>query len=560
MTEGRNGRRNQPTANNTPVCIAGMHRSGTSMVAKLLQQAGLFLGDPSNLMPPAEENPEGFFEHLGFVRLNDELLNAAGAGWDCPPPAGFAWDDPALDPFRERAQELAAPLRPAGSWGWKDPRNSLTVPFWRSVFGPLRTVVVVRNPLEVVTSLHRRNGFSTALGLTLWQLYGERVLEDTTPEDRLVTHFDNYFLRPREELAWVLSWLGLEEMGDADSPDAVALPALRHHRKSARDLAEYGFPAAVIDLYRRLCREAKWWEGDAEWDDALTPTTRPAHVNATIARGLGQVDLIRVENDVLRRNNADFTARITELELALSAHEANRGELEGKIAERDSKVNERNALLRQQLGAIAGLQEQLAQRGAELSQLRDQLAAANDRLAERERDLEIAALHEQGLRAMFVSSQSIQLQRDAELMGTLGAVLSRHAPGAPASIYYRRLVTRVRQTVEAHVPIGVRVLVATYGDDAFLALGDRASEPFPQSTLGVAADYTDVSSAVAIAQLEALRGEGAEYLVVSGTAQPWLATHPELERHLDDGYATVFHERGLATIYALGRRQGLIPA
>jgi hypothetical protein len=42
-----------------PVAIVGMHRSGTSMVAKLLQQAGLNLGDEGDLMPPAAENPEG---------------------------------------------------------------------------------------------------------------------------------------------------------------------------------------------------------------------------------------------------------------------------------------------------------------------------------------------------------------------------------------------------------------------------------------------------------------------------------------------------------------------
>ena len=84
-----------------PVAIVGMHRSGTSMVAKLLQQAGLNLGDEADLMPPAEENPEGFYEHLEFVRLNDEVLNVAGAGWDCPPAAGFDWSDEALDPFRD---------------------------------------------------------------------------------------------------------------------------------------------------------------------------------------------------------------------------------------------------------------------------------------------------------------------------------------------------------------------------------------------------------------------------------------------------------------------------
>ena len=146
------------------------------MVAKLLQQAGLNLGDEADLMPPAEENPEGFYEHLEFVRLNDEVLNVAGAGWDCPPAAGFDWDDEALDPFRARARRLAAPLQERLPWGWKDPRTSLTLPFWRSAFGPLRTIAVVRNPLEVVTSLHRRNAFSTALGLTLWQIYAERIL------------------------------------------------------------------------------------------------------------------------------------------------------------------------------------------------------------------------------------------------------------------------------------------------------------------------------------------------------------------------------------------------
>ena len=549
-----------PNTASIPVCIAGMHRSGTSMVAQLLQRAGLFLGDPADLMPPAEENPEGFFEHLGFVRLNDEILNAAGAGWDCPPPTGFAWDDPALDPLRERARQLAAPLSASPAWGWKDPRNSLTVPFWRSALGPLRTVVVVRNPLEVVTSLHRRNGFSTALGLTLWQLYGERVLEDTTPEERLVTHFDSFFLRPQEELARLASWLGLEGSGETAPPEAVAEPALRHHRKSARDLIEDGFPAAAIELYRRLCHEAEWWEGDAAWDDALAPTTGAPHVTATIARGLGQVDLIRVENDALRRTNADFSValarrevRVAELESALEMHQAARGELEGKVAERDTLLIRRD-------NGIAALQQQIANNGAEIARLREQIGALNERIAADERQQTIAEIRERELREMLTASQSVLAQRDAELMGTLGAVLSRHAPGAPASIYYRRLVPRVRQAVEAHVPAGRRVLVATYGDDALLALGDRASEPFPRSTPGVAADYTDVDSAAAIAQLEDLRGGGAEYLVVPGTAQPWLATHPELERHLDDGCETVFHQRGLVTIYALGRREGQIPA
>ena len=61
-----------------PVAIAGMHRSGTSMVARLLQQCGLDLGPTDQLLPPRPDNPEGFWEHAAFVALNDDILTAAG--------------------------------------------------------------------------------------------------------------------------------------------------------------------------------------------------------------------------------------------------------------------------------------------------------------------------------------------------------------------------------------------------------------------------------------------------------------------------------------------------
>lgn len=551
-----------------PVAIVGMHRSGTSMVAKLLMNAGLVLGPEEDLMPPAEENPEGFFEHLDIVRLNDEVLNAAGAGWDCPPPAGFDWTGPEFDVYRDRAQHLAAKLSGDGRWGWKDPRSSLTLPFWRSALGPLQTIAVVRNPLEVVTSLHRRNGFSIALSLTLWQIYGERILGDTTPADRVVTHYDAYFLEPEREISRILDFIGLESREALTSLQATTLPRLRHHRKTARDLEAHGFSSEITDLYRRLCREAEWWEGGAETVDPADPQFFMSKASAdTISRGAGEVDLIRVENVALRRNNADFTAaltdretRITELETALLGHETMRTELDGKIAERDGKVRERNALLQVRDQAISALQQERAEREAELIHIRVQAAQLSGQLSESERGRTVAELHERELRAMLTGLQQVQLQRDAEIMGTLGAVLSRHAPGAPASIYHRKLVDQIRHLVDAHVPAEARVLVATYGDPAMLKLGSRLTEPFPRSAPGVSADYTDVSEDVAVAQLEALREAGAEYLVVPGPALPWLANHPALDRHLDRHYSVVARERGVLTIYAFNRQQGQIPA
>src|SRR5215216_1678286 len=483
-----------------PVAIVGMHRSGTSMVAKLLQQAGLYLGDEADLMPPAAENPEGFYEHLEFVRLNDEVLNVAGAGWDCPPIAEFDWDDEVLDPFRERARRLAAPLQERVPWGWKDPRTSLTLPFWRGALGPVQVIAVVRNPLEVVTSPHRRHSFSTALGSTLWQIYAERVLRDTSRDERLVTHYDSYFLDPDREIARVLQFVALHQDQDLQGLKTAAIPALRHHRKTVRDLEEHGFPVEVIDLYLRLCREAGWLEADTEaaGSNPMTPVAT-RRKRPSIARSIGHVDLLRVENELLKRTNADFSAaladreaRIAELETALQNHEALRAELDGKIAERDSRLIERNALIARRDHTINMQRQQLADAEAELDRHRGELASLTERLAERERDLQIAEIRERDLRSMLTDLQAVQLHRDSEIMATLGAVLSRYVPNAPASIYHRKLVGQVRQFVESHVPSGARILVTTYGDEAMLLLGDRATESFPRSARGVTADYTDV--------------------------------------------------------------------
>jgi hypothetical protein len=84
-----------------------------------------------------------------------------------------------------------------------------------------------------------------------------------------------------------------------------------------------------------------------------------------------------------------------------------------------------------------------------------------------------------------------------------------------------------------------------------LTLGDRPTEHFPRSPSGIAADYTDVSEEEAVAQLEARREEGAAFLVVPGTALPWLASQRTLDRHLAERYPVVAQERGIITIYAL---------
>ncbi len=62
--------------------IIGMHRSGTSLTASLLQSAGLHIG--RNLMGPSEGNVKGHFENLDFFEFHRQVLRSQGInenGW-----------------------------------------------------------------------------------------------------------------------------------------------------------------------------------------------------------------------------------------------------------------------------------------------------------------------------------------------------------------------------------------------------------------------------------------------------------------------------------------------
>ncbi len=94
------------------ICIAGMHRSGTSMVAGVLNSAGVYLGEEADFLEANEgENADGFWEHFGFYALNEKLLEQLRAGWDAPwIPEG--WENREdLSPFREEASLLIDRMR-----------------------------------------------------------------------------------------------------------------------------------------------------------------------------------------------------------------------------------------------------------------------------------------------------------------------------------------------------------------------------------------------------------------------------------------------------------------
>lgn len=239
-----------------PLCIAGMHRSGTSMVARLVRAMGVDLGRDEDLTPSKPENPDGFWENVRFVEVNDEILAASGGAWDTPSELS---DASAIGPARAKAELAILAFEHGRPWAWKDPRNSVTLPFWRAIFPDMKLLVCIRNPLEVALSLSRRNLFSYESSLKLWLDYNQRILANSRPGERFVVHYDAFFSRVRGELKRLAEAAGLDPQLVRASQVADSIkPDLRHNRLTIENLSSAEVRRDILEVYLTLCSEAEW--------------------------------------------------------------------------------------------------------------------------------------------------------------------------------------------------------------------------------------------------------------------------------------------------------------
>jgi len=229
--------------NQRVVVVLGMHRSGTSLFARMLGALGVDLG--SHLIPGREDNPAGFWEHAGIVAIHDEILGLLGRGWATPrdslpyPPAW--WRDPALNPLKARLLEILREElgHAVGVWGFKDPRICRLLPLWQEMFATLEIepvyVLTIRHPLEVAASLQQRDGISSARGQLLWLEHNLEALRHTRGKLGLVLDYDRWFSHPKAQAEAALATLERAWPSDETELERVFAthirPELRHQSR-----------------------------------------------------------------------------------------------------------------------------------------------------------------------------------------------------------------------------------------------------------------------------------------------------------------------------------------
>ena len=162
----------------TPVIVVtGMHRSGTSLVAALLQSVGVNIGQ--RLMEPGEGNIKGHFEDLDLVEFHENILKSQGfskQGWITKNKITVH------EQYISQARHMIKIKETKGKlWGWKDPRTTLFLDFWKEQIPNIFYIFVFRSPWEVIDSLYRRGDevFLTNpnFAIDIWENYNKIILD-----------------------------------------------------------------------------------------------------------------------------------------------------------------------------------------------------------------------------------------------------------------------------------------------------------------------------------------------------------------------------------------------
>ena len=241
-----------------PVIIVGMHRSGTTMLARLLEELGLFQGQHTS------HNHEALY----FEQINDWLFRQANASWDNPSNFRFInghFKSVAIDVIGRYLRGIRrvdflgcrralryADIRDLDiPWGWKDPKNTFTVGIWKDIFPTAKILHIYRNPVDVAESLRSREQklnkefrvpFSKRVkdfialrrhifpslsfriqdirqGVWLWEEYVAEALSfgQRFKSDTLHVKYESFLDAPERILEDVLSFVGLQSKNGAIS-------------------------------------------------------------------------------------------------------------------------------------------------------------------------------------------------------------------------------------------------------------------------------------------------------------------------------------------------------
>ena len=190
------------------ICLTGMGRSGTSLMASYLHACGVSMGE--DLLGPLRGNPLGHFEDLDFLNFHKKLLMDNGSSLYSPRRHLS---------ISEEARRSAVSLIQARNlqhrvWGWKDPRTTLFLRFWAEIQPSIRFIFMYRDPMNVVASLARARDRAVYINPFVagkaWLRYNHEILGFCEKRSAVSTliNIDGFNADPERGRRLLSEWLG----------------------------------------------------------------------------------------------------------------------------------------------------------------------------------------------------------------------------------------------------------------------------------------------------------------------------------------------------------------
>lgn len=325
------------------IMVLAMHRSGSSVLARLLNMMGAYFAPEDKIMYPALDNPKGFWERTDVVQLNDRILQAGGGTWDNV--LDFDWSRLTPDQVQEFTGEitrLVAALDANRPWMVKDPRLCITFPLWKGQLEVPVCIHAYRNPLQIARSLQRRNSIPLTVGVALWEAYLITALNNSRGLPNILVAQEEIMGDPLTATQRLKEELEAQGVHGLRAPTEKELNAfidqrLLHHGESEREMERF-LNGRQLELWLAL------------------KTGNPFDLEAPLALSAGAQDAYRSYLDLhqelaagsdlssdLKRNIADLEGRIAELTALCEAGSGEMARLRADLHEQRAGFERRQA-------------------------------------------------------------------------------------------------------------------------------------------------------------------------------------------------------------------------
>lgn len=214
------------------ILVVGMHRSGTSVLTRLINLMAAYVGDGDELLPSHPiHNPTGYWERMDLVTEHECFLQKNGYEW-CRL-AGFDLNRVQNDSVAVLRRSLGAICARIDSGGRpfliKDPRLCLLLPIWHSL-GPAPVhVFAVRDPRKIAASMLKSfyGMFTAHFLLALWQKHMHTALSRLRGQRVLFVSYEELLDSAQAQSERVLQGLsdlgirGLQAVAQAESHNLI---------------------------------------------------------------------------------------------------------------------------------------------------------------------------------------------------------------------------------------------------------------------------------------------------------------------------------------------------